>query len=119
MADPISGEHVLRRAWSETDNAVRTVPASSTTFAIELDAADGDNILTKPDNNVVTTDTTVSVVGMKTLCLYGTCTTVEVSPQDSGGTFYTIIPTALTPMTICARRLRTTGLSGAIVVQAV
>ena len=80
---------------------------------------DGDNVLTKPDNAVISTNTTVSVVGMKTLCLYGTVTTLEISPVDSGNDWHVIVPTALTPMTICARRLKTTGLTGNIVVQAV
>ena len=119
MAKNLTAEHVLREAWDEVNLAIKTVPAGSTTFAIELDAADGDNVLTKPDNAVISTNTTVSVVGMKTLCLYGTVTTLEISPVDSGNDWHVIVPTALTPMTICARRLKTTGLTGNIVVQAV
>lgn len=35
---------VLRSAFSDADGALKTVPAASTTFAIELDATDGDSV---------------------------------------------------------------------------
>jgi len=115
----LTGELIMRKIYSETDNAIMTIPASSTTFSIELDAADGDNVLTKPDNAVISADGITSCVGMKTLCLYGSATTVEVSPLDSGAVWFTITPASATPMTICARRIQVTGLAGNIVIQAV
>ena len=119
MAKNLTAEHVLREAWDEVNLAIKTVPANTTSFSIELDASDGDNVLTKPDNNVLSADGTISIVGMKTLCLFGTVTTLEISPVDTGNTWFTITPTSLSPITICARRLRATGLTGNIVVQAI
>lgn len=115
----LTGELILREAWSSADNALKMVPSSTTTFAIELDAADGDNVTTKPDVGVLTAASSeVTAVGMKTICLYGSAITVEVSPDDIAGTWHTIMPVALSPMTICARRIRMTG-TGKIVMQAV
>lgn len=115
----LTGELALREAYSAADGAFKMVPAVSTEFAIELNAADGDNVLIKPDNGSLDQAAgEVACVGMKTICLYGTATTVEISPDDSAGTWHTIVPTALTPMTICARRIRMAG-TGKIVMQAV
>jgi hypothetical protein len=115
----LTGELVLREAYSAADGAMKMIPSSNTTFAIELDAADGDNVLTKPDNGLVDQAAgEVACVGMKTICLYGAATTVEVSPDDTAGTWHVITPVALTPMSICARRIRMTG-AGKIVMQAV
>jgi hypothetical protein len=119
MADhKLTGELVLRESFSQADNAIKTIPASNTSFSIELDAADGDNIETRPRGiTVVQADGEVACVGMKTICLYGTGT-VEVSPTDSGATFVTLTISDLTPITVCARRVKITG-TGTLVLQAV
>lgn len=36
-----------KRVVDSTNDAIRTIPAETTSFAIELDAADGDNVATK------------------------------------------------------------------------
>ena len=44
MAHDLTGELILRECFSLTDGALKTVPAAATSFAIELDAADGDSV---------------------------------------------------------------------------
>jgi hypothetical protein len=114
----LTGELVLRESFSSADTAIRTIPSSNTSFSIELDAADGDNVMTIPKGiSVVQADGAVACVGMKTICLYGTGT-VEVSPTDAAVDFVTLTIANLTPITICARRVKITG-TGTLVLQAV
>jgi hypothetical protein len=113
----LTGELVLRESWSADDGAIQIIPAANTEFAIELSADDGDSVITIPKSVTVETGETVSAAGMKTLCMYGAAT-VEVSPDDSGATFYSVSVTALTPISICAKRVRVSG-AGKVVIQAV
>lgn len=115
MAHNLTGELVLRGAFDETTGALKTVPSSATSFAIELDAADGDNVTAKADVSLVSNTTEISCIGMKTVNLYvsGTGTAkVQVSGTDSGATFIdlpssTIAAGAMSgPLSICARRIQ-------------
>lgn len=111
----LTSELVLREAYDETTGALKTIPSSATSFAIELDAADGDNVTAKPDTNVISTTDATSCIGMKTVNLYvsGTGTAkIQVSGTDSGATFIdlpssTTIAGAMSgPLSICARRIQ-------------
>lgn len=115
----INGEHVLRRSWSEKDNALKIIPAENTHFSIELDAADGDNIRTIPDNAIIQDTEEKSCVGMSTACLYGKGR-VFVSPSDQGDDWFELSDTiivSMVPFKICARRIKIT--SGKLVMMAV
>jgi len=39
--------HIIRLSYDETANAIKIIPSSSTSFAIELDATDGDSVETR------------------------------------------------------------------------
>lgn len=124
----LTGELVLRAVYDPTTGGLLTTPSTATAFAIELDAADGDNVTTKADASVTAVTTAVSAVGMKTINLYvnpGTATTVkiQISGEDSGSNFMDLpsgsIANDLTlvkstgPLTICARRAQVVVVSGA------
>lgn len=129
MSNPITGETVLRKVWDENAQALKTIPAASTSFSIELDAADGDNITTKPDLILVSDTTETICTGIKSITLYvealaGTNTVkVQISPVDSGNVWMDVTsgsvssdPTLLTAsnlLTICARRIRLVVTAGA------
>lgn len=52
----LDANQIIKSVYSEADNALKTVPSASTSFSIELDAADGDSIATRPmavDNTVL------------------------------------------------------------------
>lgn len=115
MAHTLTSELVLRGVYDEATGALKTVPSSATSFAIELDAADGDNVTAKADVGLITTTTATSCIGMKTVNLYvsGTGTAkIQVSGTDSGATFIdlpssTIAAGAMSgPLSICARRIQ-------------
>lgn len=119
----LTSELVLREAFDEATCSLRTTPSSNTSFSIELDAADGDNVTSKPDVALISTATAVSAVGMKTVNVYvdvGAAASVklQVSGTDSGGTFIdvpsstTIQGTMSGPLTICARRIQVVVVSG-------
>lgn len=136
MADnTLTGELILRKAWSSADQALKMVPSSSTSFAIELSAADGDSVQNIPkDINSKSSITTESgtvvaafeVKSIKTINLYSNTTinittpnllTLQVSPSDTDDvwvdTALTLIPNSTagtvvvgTPLSIVARRAR-------------
>lgn len=112
----LTGELILREVFDSATGGLKTTPSSATSFSIELDAADGDSVIAKAESSSMTQGT-YSCIGMKTACLYGTGT-VEVSPDDTGETFQALTVTALVPFTICARRIRLTGV-GSLVMQSV
>lgn len=142
MADnTLTGELILRKAWSSADQALKMVPSSTTSFSIELDAADGDNIQNIPkDISSKTSITTESgtvvaafdVTSIKTLNLYSNTTsnittpnllTLQVSPSDTDdvwiSTTLTLTPSNTagtvvmgTPISIVARRARVITSSG-------
>lgn len=47
MMSKHDANQVIRSVFSEADGALKTVPAASTSFSVELDAADGDSIETR------------------------------------------------------------------------
>lgn len=136
MADhQLTGELVLREAWSKADEAVKIIPAANTQFSIELDAADGDNVQNIPkDIKSKTSITTASgtvvaafdVKSIKTINLYSNTTTnittpnvltLQVSPSDTDNvwisTTLTLTPSNTsgtvvmgTAISIVARRAR-------------
>jgi len=111
-------QQIIKLAYDEASGGLKTTPSSATVFAIELDANDGDSVLSVHSSQVVVQASgEVSCVGMKSVCLYGTGT-VSVSPEDSAGTFYDLSLTELVPANICARRIKIVG-TGKIVVQSV
>lgn len=121
MSNYITGELALRQAFDETTGALKTIPASNTSFAIELDAADGDNVTAKPDVSLVVDTTAISAIGMKTVNLYVSgvgAAKVQVSGTDAGATFIDL-PSSTTsagamsgPLSICARRVQIVYTSG-------
>ena len=117
----LTSELVLREAYDINNGALKTVPSSATSFAIELDAADGDNVTAKPDVGLVSNTTAVSCIGMKTVNLYVSGTgaaKVQVSGTDSGATFIDLPSSTVTagamsgPLSICARRIQIVFTSG-------
>jgi len=112
----LTGEHVLRRSWSENDEALKIIPAANTEFAIELSADDGDSVLMVANSSTIEDTEEHSCVGMTTVCLYGSGT-VSVSPVDNGDDWHVLTVTPLTPIKICARRIKISG--GKLVMQSV
>jgi|SRR6478736_371106 len=106
---------IARMVYDEDAQANRVVLATTET-EISLSSED-DSIATAGISQSLTAGDH-SVVGMKTACLYGTAT-VSVSPTDAGEDFVALTMTALTPITICARRMRIVGAGGTVVVQGV
>jgi hypothetical protein len=114
----LSGEMVLKEAWSVEDNAITIIPSGNTQFSVELSAADGDNVMTIPKGMILEQqDGAASCVGMKTVCLFGSGV-VSVSPSDEGDDFVEVKLQNLAPATICARRIKIEG-TGKLVLQAV
>lgn len=127
MANPITGEWVLRKIWSETDQAIKTVPATATSYAIELSQADGDSVQTYPNSTLVSDATETVAVGIKSVSLYlepgaAASAKIQVSPTDSGDVWVDV-PTSTTNsnltlvvasaiFTVCARRMRVVTVSG-------
>ena len=127
MANPINGEHVLRKSWSEADQAIKTVPASATSYAIELNQADGDSVQNYPYGITASDASELPAVGIKTVNLFlepgaAASAKIQVSPVDSGDVWLDVgtgsvssdpvLVKATGPLTICARRVRVTIVSG-------
>lgn len=123
----LTSELVLREAYDPTAGALKTIPSSATSFAIELDSADGDNVTAKPDVSLISDVTASSCVGMKSAAIYteaGAAAGVklQVSPVDSGNIWMDVpsstIATSLTlvvssgVLSICARRIQVVVTSG-------
>lgn len=109
---------ILKRSFDETSGALKTVPASSTSFEIELNKADGDSVYSYPnsqDTSASGIDNTFSseIIGaitcneIKTIQLYVKTTdtivgpqvlTLEVSPVTSGD-FWVATSITVTPST--------------------
>lgn len=127
MANPITGEWVLRKSWSEPDQAIKTVPAAATSFAIELSHTDGDSIQIHPNSIQVSDNTEQSAVGIKSVVLYlepgaAAEAKLQISPVDSGDVWmdvgssstpnHLVNLVASSVLTICARRIRVVTVSG-------
>lgn len=125
--DLLNGDLVLRRSYSSTDQAIKTVPAGNTSFQIELSAADGDNVTTIPQALLISDATETACIGIKSVELYvepGAAASVkmQISPVDSGDVWMDVTtstvnsdPTNLVSggnKTICARRIRASVVSG-------
>lgn len=127
MSNPITGELVLRKSWSENDQAIKTVPSENTSFEVELSHADGDSVITHPNSLLVSDATEVSCVGIKSVALYveaGAAATakIQISPVDSGNVWIDLASGSVNSdlvnlsissvLTVCARRIRVATVSG-------
>lgn len=127
MSNPITGELVLRKSWSENDQAIKTVPSENTSFEVELSHADGDSVITHPNSILVSDTTETSCVGVKSVALYveaGSAATakIQISPVDSGNIWMDLPSgsvnsdltnlTVSSVLTVCARRIRVNVVSG-------
>lgn len=103
----LSGEHVLKESWDVEAGAIRTIPAASTEWAIELNHLDGDSVVShKPSITLEAGEHDIS--GMSMLCLFGSAT-LSISPDPTGEDWYTIAPSPLSPTPVCARRIKIAG----------
>lgn len=133
MANPTTGELVLRNVWDEETRSLKITMADSE-FAVALRKEDGDSVMSHPASLVLSDLSTIRCDGMKTAALYvepGTgAAKVQVSPIDSGDvwmdTDITVtagVSVAVKIGTICARRIRIVITAGSpvchLVVQAV
>ena len=130
--EKLTGELILRRVFDPTTQALLTTPAATSEMAIEIDAADGDNILIKPDNALIEDLNEYSCIGMKGVELYvepnvsPLSAKIEVSPVDVGDVWMEVASSTVAAdasvvkssgtKTICARRIRVTNVSGTPVV---
>lgn len=117
----LTGELAIREAFDLATGALKTIPSADTSFSIELDAADGDSVTSKPDVTLVNDATETNARGMKSANLYieaGVAATakIQVSPTDSGNVWMDLpsgsVANDLTDLkatgslSICARRIR-------------
>jgi hypothetical protein len=110
----LTGELVLKESWDVEAQALRTIPATNTEWAIELSHEDGDSVISHVPC-ITLVEGVHDVSGMSTLCLFGEAA-LSISPDESGEEFHTITPTALVPTAVCARRIKIVG-SGKVVVR--
>ena len=100
----LSGDKVLFHSFSPEDSAL-VVKIKDLQMSIAVDAAEGDSVISVKRSIIVEPDVIVDVKGLTHVCLYAVGV-LEVSPSDEGDDFITISATIGVPVSICARRLR-------------
>lgn len=118
MANPTTGELVLRKVWDENTQSLK-VTIGSSEFAVALSAEENDSIITYPNATSVSGETELSAVGMKSACLYvepgSGNAKLQVSPVDSGDLWMDLADSQVTAggtlvstevLTLCARRIK-------------
>lgn len=120
MAEPrknkgMDAVHIWQSIYDEDTETIK-VELLPLELAINLDAEDGDSVLSMPQSSILT-EGEADCKRVKTICLYGSGT-VSVSPSDSGEDFQVLSVTELVPKAICARRIKLVG-SGKLVMQSV
>jgi len=76
----MDANQVLKSSFSEVDGALRTVPGAATSFAVELDANDGDSVETRPMNSGVQT-----LLSSVSAAVSSNSSVVNVLQYSSGG----------------------------------
>jgi hypothetical protein len=103
---------IIKRITDSDHDAIRTVPAETTAFQIELSADDGDSVLVRGDTLALASEeldsastgvviAATACVGIKSFQLYGICNdtdganlagdivaSIEVSPSDSANVWH-------------------------------
>lgn len=136
MVSELDSGQIVKRVFSDADDAIKIIPSSNTSFGIELSADDGDSTINRPESlsqSVSITSASTGVIiaafsckGMKQVNIHSKTTsvivgtqaiTVEYSPHDSDNiwiaTTATVTPSLVngtilsgTAVNILARRLR-------------
>jgi hypothetical protein len=96
----------IEQAEHDHEAEAKRVMIVSTEMAIELSADDGDSVISKHESKIVSGEEPADCRGMKTVCLFGICDSVMISPADSGENWHLLSLTALVPKEICARRIK-------------
>ena len=110
----LSTDLIWKTVYDAPTQSLKITSSGKDEFAIELRAEDGDSVISKNESTTLT-EGTHSCVGMKTACLYGEGV-VEVSPNDDGDSWHQLELPAISPKSICARRIKLTG-PGQLVIQ--
>lgn len=50
MSTKLSADQVIKKVYDEVTDSLKTIPSSSTSFSVELSAADGDSVLSHRNN---------------------------------------------------------------------
>jgi len=117
----LTGELVLRKAWDDTNGALKT--SLNSEFAVELSHADGDSSYAVSKQTVITGASTTSATEIKSLVIYtepGTGSAkVEVSPLATGNVWVDlvsitadgtlVVKSAVTELRAARIRITTTG----------
>lgn len=114
-------QQVIKNSFDESTDSLKVL-LTPTTFGIELDAADGDNVTAKPDLILVSNTTETVCTGIKSVVLYvesqaGTHTAkIQISPVDSGNVWMDLASSTVSAdpsnlvsssvLSIVARRIR-------------
>lgn len=114
-------QQVIKNSFDESTDSLKVL-LTPTSFGIELDAADGDNVTAKPDLILVNDTTETVCTGIKSVVLYvesqaGTHTAkVQISPIDSGNVWMDLASSTVSAdpsnlvsssvLSIVARRIR-------------
>lgn len=113
---------ITRMTYDSSLEAVK-VSIQSVDMSIELSAADGDNVTSIPNYNLIETTAATDAKGMKTVNLYvdagaAASAKIQVSPVDSGNNWIDL-PSSTTaqgamsgPLSICARRVQVVVVTG-------
>lgn len=121
MSTKLDFQQVIKNSFDESTDSLKVL-LTPTSFAIELDAADGDSVTTKPDSILVSNTTETVCIGIKSVSLYiepqaGTHTAkIQISPVDSGSVWMDLASSTLSAdptnlvstsiLSIVARRIR-------------
>lgn len=96
----------IEQTEHDSDAEAKRVMVVSTDMSIELSAEDGDSVMAKNESQIVSGTEEAYCRGMKTVCLYGSCEKVQVSPSDSEDRWHDLSAGEMEPKEICARRIR-------------
>lgn len=113
MPSLLDSGQIIKQIYSDADAAIKIIPSSNTTFGIELDASDGDNVATKglsSSTKVSITNANTGVIvpaascdGYKSFNIYTKTTsaitgsqacTLEYSPSDTDDVWFASTVTA-------------------------
>ena len=102
----LTQELIFREAWDSDKEALKTTLVAAD-IAISMNFKEDSILCYSPSSTLG--DGVFNVSGMHQICVFDTTSTVSVSPDESGETWYPLTLVPLTPVAICCKRVKVTG----------
>lgn len=98
----LGSEHIIARSYDADNESLKVTLLGA---EIELNAKDGDSVLTLPETKVIDSEGVYDATGINKIAVYGPAL-ISISPSVEGNTWFNVSTPQAQVVEICAMRIK-------------